>query len=322
MRFYRWLLSQRVLVNLVFAVVFVAGALALARLPVEEFPNVSFDNIEIRTDFPGASPADVERLVTRPLEEAIEDVRGIDWVRSVSAADYSRILVKVLDDLPRAEFERIFRDLESEVRNALPELPAEVEPPLVRRIDVEAVNPVLTVVVGGDVPEEVLRAAADELERRLEALPGVRECRLTGRRDRELLVEVDPERLAEHELALTDVVAALTARSDMVPAGRLRAAGGAAELQVRAATDWEALAEVRASTVRGEPAGGTVRLDQVAEVHPGWEETLVRPAHGRPALASSSACRNTPRPTRWRCAAPSAPPWPPTSGRPDHPGWC
>jgi HAE1 family hydrophobic/amphiphilic exporter-1 len=284
MAFYERLLTQRVLVNLTFVIVIVAGLFALSRMPVEEYPNVAFDNLEIVTLFPGASPADVERLVTREIEDEIEDVKGIEWVRSVSALGYSRVLIKVFDDLDEDDVERVHRDLQGEVRKALREFPSGVEAPVVNKLDVETVNPVISVVVGGDVAEADLRDAADDMERRVEALPGVRQCRLTGRRERELYIEADPDALAAHDLSIADVVAAVRARAEELPAGSLEGAGGA-EVALRSEPGWQFIQEVLSTPVRTVPGGGAVLAGDVAEARAGWEEELVVARYrGRPAI--------------------------------------
>src|SRR3990167_6049928 len=134
MGIYRKILDQRVLGNLLYVLVIVAGLAALRRMPVEEYPNVAFDQVSITTVWPGASPDDVERLVTKKIEDEIEDVRGIEFIRSTSIASASLISVKFEETLP--SFERAYRDLESEL-GKVRELPEGCEKPEIERVEVE-----------------------------------------------------------------------------------------------------------------------------------------------------------------------------------------
>lgn len=264
-RLYDYVLEQSVLGNLLYVVFLLAGIFALSRMPVEEYPNESFDKVEVRVVWPGASAEDVERLVSRKIEDEVEDVKGIAFIRSTSVAGFSRVLVQFEDDI--ADFDRAYRDLESAVRSVR-DLPGDAEVPEIERIDVEAVNPVVQLVVSGD-DEEARKAVAEELERRIEAVPGVRRMQVNGVRDREVRVEVDPERLTAAGLTVGDVADALAARNIGAPGGVLR--GGGAEVVVRTATEWAAPAEMLEA-----PLGpGGLRLRDVARIAPGWEDARV-----------------------------------------------
>jgi HAE1 family hydrophobic/amphiphilic exporter-1 len=285
-RFFAAVIEQRVLGNLLYVLLATAGVMALLGMPVEEYPNVSFDQVEVKTLWPGASPEDVERLITAEIEDEIEDVAGIDKVQSTSIAGWSRILVKFQDDISREEFERGYRDLEAEVRK-VKDLPPDAERPLVERIEIEGLNPVVTVILFGEAPEHVRKGVADELERRIEAIPGVRRAQVTGVREREVRVEVDPERLRAYGLSLDDVSRALAARNVTAPGGVLKGSGG--EVVVRTSGEWRSLAEMLDAPIappgagEGRSGGAAVRLRDLARVEEGFEEErLICRYQGRP----------------------------------------
>ena len=279
------LLEQRILGHLGYAMVFLAGAFALRHMPVEEYPNVSFHRVSIITIWPGASAEDVERLVTKKIEDEVEDVKGITYIQSTSIPGSSRVHVKFDDDMDDREFDLAVRDLESEIRK-VKDLPPLAEEPEIERIEIENLNPVVIVVAYGDADEAVRKGVVDELERRLEALPGVRRCNIFGVRDREVHVDVDPERLAGYGLTLEDVARALAARNVGAPGGVLR--GGGAEIVVRTGNEWEAIAELLETPIRTPTEGGTLRLREVARVRPGYEEaTILAKYQGRDASTLS-----------------------------------
>ena len=273
--FYR-LLDQRVLANLVFVIVVVAGLMGLWHMPVEEFPNVAFDNIEVTTQLPGGSPAEVERSVTQKLEDALKDVKGVQWMKSASVYDLSRIVLKITDDLPVQAFENVYRDIESHVRKAVGELPDTAEPPIVKKLEVETLNPVVSLVVGGPVSEETLRAAAKELEREIETIDGVRQAQVEGYRERELLVEVDNTALSYHKVTLDDVVRTVAGRGVDNPPGRLSGGVGQTQLSVRAPEKWTSVAQLEHAVIVHNRSGGAVRVGDVATVRGGYEPEIVR----------------------------------------------
>jgi len=268
--FFAAVVDQRVLGNLLYVLLACAGLFALSGMAVEEYPNVSFDQVEVKTIWPGASPEDVERLVTKKIEDEIQEVPGIDKIQSTSIQGWSRILVKFQDSISAQEFEKGFRDIESGLRR-IEDLPLAAEEPEVTRIAVEDLNPVVSVMLYGDAPEEIRKAVSDELERRLEVIPGVRRAQVSGIREREVHVDVDPERLAGYGLTIDDIAKALAARNITAPGGLLKGNGG--EVVVRTTGEWRTPEEVLDAPIMTAHEGGSaLRLSDVAKITSGFEE--------------------------------------------------
>ena len=94
----RFSLEQKIFFNLVFILLIIAGFFAMFALPAERYPDINMAVVNITTDYPGASPTDVETLVTRKLEDAIENIENIEWISSSSQAEHSYIRIKLVDD--------------------------------------------------------------------------------------------------------------------------------------------------------------------------------------------------------------------------------
>ncbi len=146
-KFIEFFLTQKVLVNLLFLLLMVVGAVALMELPVERYPNVNMGKMMITTFLPGASPTDVEALVTREIEQALDDLEEVEFIKSTSYRGRSSIMVKFVDD---ADYPELFKELRLKVLGSLPNLPQGVEPPEFQEVDVNYWLPVVTVNLVGD----------------------------------------------------------------------------------------------------------------------------------------------------------------------------
>ncbi|MCG8376957.1 MAG: efflux RND transporter permease subunit, partial [Chlorobiales bacterium] len=128
-----FILKRTVLVNLVFIIFMVVGAFSLLSIPVDRYPNVSMGKVYIETFFPGASPEEVEALVTNEIEEALDDLDDVEFIRSSSYRQRSSVVVKFLDDV---DYQKGFDELRFKVLAVLDELPPEVDPPRFNYLDV------------------------------------------------------------------------------------------------------------------------------------------------------------------------------------------
>lgn len=262
--------GNHVAVNMATLAVALAGVVSYLEMPREVFPEFSLAHVEITTIYPGASPEDVERLVTLPIEDELEDLDGLDEMVSTSRAGLSSIDLTLSEDRDPAAF---LADVRAAIDRVV-DLPDEIEDPFVREVVQEW--PVISVFVYGKLSETDLRAVAEDQRRRLEALAGVSSVDLNGTRDPELWVEVDPLALERYALSLADVERAVAAHVRQVPLGSLSADSGQYLLRVDA--DVDAAAELIDLPVIARPDGTLLRLFDVARVSDTFERpvTLAR----------------------------------------------
>ena len=217
--FFDFFVRRHTLTLLITVTVFALGLSSLLDLQRDIFPEVDLGQIIVSTTYPGAAAKDVELNVTTPIEDELEGIDGIERITSISLESLSRITVRVDPDAD--DYERVNRDVRNAV-DRVTDLPEDLpEAPLVRELDT-SIFPVLEVGLTGDLPYRELRERADLLEAAIEEVPGVSGVELHGYRDREVQVEVLPERMEEFQLALQDVMAAIRARN-------VRATGGTFE---------------------------------------------------------------------------------------------
>ncbi|MFZ5556251.1 MAG: efflux RND transporter permease subunit [Pseudomonadota bacterium] len=279
------LLANHPFANITFAVVLVLGAYAYVSLPREQDPEINFNWVNITTTLPGASAQDVEKKVTEPLEDAIQQVSDIRYILSSSRENVSNILVRFGDISPRV-FDKRVNDLRREIQNkATDELPEEaVDDPRVDEITTSNGFPTAMVLVVGRADDEPLRDTARRVKTDLERIAGVDTVFASGLHDPELRVEFEPHRLAARGLTGADVADAVSGWFRDTFAGRARA--GDAEWLVRVLgtdSDPEYLARLTVSPAANPQT--KIPLDAVATTvrARATPEQLVR-HEGRPAV--------------------------------------
>ena len=199
------LLSNHVLANTTFAVVLLVGTLSYFQLPRAQDPDVNFNWISIITVLPGASSEDVEKLVTDPLEEAIQKVQDIKFVSSTSREGISDILVR-FEDISERIFDKRINDLRREIQNkANAELPAEANDPTILEITSSNNFPTATLILTGEANDELLRKTALNVRKDLERIKGVNTVIEAGFADPELKVDFDPASLRAKGISPTQL---------------------------------------------------------------------------------------------------------------------
>jgi hydrophobic/amphiphilic exporter-1 (mainly G- bacteria), HAE1 family len=200
-------------------VLVVLGWFSYERLGVDLFPKVDVPSVMVTTTLPGAAPEETEARVTKPLEEAINTVSGIDELRSNTMEGISQIMVefKLERDLDAA-----VQDVRDKISSALNQLPDGTKPPLVQKFDLDAV-PILTMtVVGYQSIKELTEIARRKLKEPLESVDGVGDIGIVGGREREIHVAVDANKLNATGVSMQQVAAALERQNVEYPGGRLK----------------------------------------------------------------------------------------------------
>ncbi len=191
-------------------------------LPVERYPNVHMGKVVISGFLPGASPSDVEALVTKKIEDALDDLENVEYIRSRSFRERTSIMVKFLDD---TDYAKGYDELRFRVLSIQNDLPREMDPPTFMEINVSEWLPVIRVCLVGDRANRALSMMADEMKVQLRKIPGVNEVEVEGEYTREFHVNLDPHKLVRFKLTFDDVARALADANISIPAGDFSAAG-------------------------------------------------------------------------------------------------
>ena len=250
---------QPVLVNLVAISAVLVGALVMGAMHRESLPTMPTGWGNITTVYVGASPEEIEQLVSIPVENAVGDVDKVEEIWSSSKEGVSYVSFHFDADVE--DITSAMMEVSNEI-NRIDDLPIDAERPVVREVKVDF--PTIAVAIRGEVPEVVLRQVGKDMADRIERLPGVSGTWRNGIRDREFRVDVDPDRLAAYQLSLTTVNDSLRLRAANVPAGTTKGDGDAR--LVRGMTRVNDIEELGQVVIRPDADGGSVRVGDVATV--------------------------------------------------------
>jgi multidrug efflux pump subunit AcrB len=242
------------------------GIYAVIALPREEEPQIVVPMIDVFVDMPGASPSEVEQRVTRPVEQLLWEVPGVEYLYSTSNAGRAMVVVRFLVG---QDEERALVRLNQKLSANLDRLPPGISPPIVKPRSIDDV-PVMAITFWG-APYDVgrLRQIAAQVQETVKEVPDVSEVALVGGLPRQVTVDVDPSALAARDLDPVVVQRALSAANRRLRAGDVVSGGAAAQLESGA---WPESIESLQNVVVGQAGGAPVRLADVATVTDGGAE--------------------------------------------------
>jgi multidrug efflux pump subunit AcrB len=256
--------TKRVFGDLVTLFVIAAGLFAFTRIQRETFPNVKFDLISIRTVFPGATPEEMERLVTNLIEQEIKEVDGIKTVFSSSSESISEITVQLNPDETTSEKGK--DDLQN-VIDRITTLPAGSEKPVVTSIETKY-QPVVELYLhpksGSNLDPMELRKLAKRLEREIKTLPDVAKVGYSGWRKIEYRIQPSTAALAKHHLTLEQLIQTIQRQNRTTPGGRLEQDSG--EQVIRTLGEFQNREEIENLVIRSNDFGEMLRIKNVATV--------------------------------------------------------
>jgi HAE1 family hydrophobic/amphiphilic exporter-1 len=200
------------------AIPVVLGLASYARLGVDLFPNVDFPVCTVTTVLQGASVEEMETSVTKPIEDIINTISGIEELRSMTMEGIS--LVTVQFQLSK-NGDVGTQEVRDKVNAILADLPEGTEPPKVSKFETDSM-PVMTIAVSGRRDfRAVTEIARRQIKERLETVDGVGAVSLVGGQTRAMNVFVDPDKLASYGLAIADISQSLRQQNIEVPGGRI-----------------------------------------------------------------------------------------------------
>lgn len=263
------------------------GLVSFRALTVREYPKIDEPVVTVSTTLVGAASEVIETQVTKPLEDSIAGIDGVDIMTSISRTERSQITVRFkLEKDPDTAAAEV-RDRVSRVRGRLPDA---VDEPVIAKVEADA-TPTIWIAYSGEGvdPLQLTEVITRVIKPRLQTVPGVADVQIGGDRAYSMRVWLDPDRLAAYRLTVQDVEDALRAQNLEVPAGRIESRQR--EFNVTARTDLNTVAQFEQVALKT-AAGYTVRLRDVARVEEGAasERSRVR-LNGVPSI-STGVIRN------------------------------
>lgn len=276
-----FLVSRPLIVNLVSVFLLILGSvISLYFMQIEAFPNVNLDVVQIDSNYPGASPKEVEQLIITPIEQELKALNGIDKMISMSFPGSARITMELDPDAPNRS--RLTSEISIAVDRA--RLPSDLpNDPVVTEID-GAIFPVIRLAVSAPMDELALKRLGDDIKDDLLALKGIAKVVVQGDRKPEYRIVVDPEKMQQQRISIADISTAIKNWNINAPGGDLETAEG--QRAVRVVGEFRSVEDASQLVLRANAVGNVLRLGDVATV----TESLVEPrtlhdVAGEPALS-------------------------------------
>ncbi|MEP0548329.1 MAG: efflux RND transporter permease subunit [Rhodothermales bacterium] len=258
-------IQNRIAVIVLTVLLSIIGLAAYVAIPKESAPQIEFATIIVTTVYPGASPDDIESIITQEIENEIASIDGIDELRSTSTEGVSTVVITFLPDV---EVDDAKIDVRDGVDRAKAEFPSDVEEPIVSELDTSEF-PIININLAADYSLAQLRDVAEDLQDELEGIAGVLEVNLIGGLEREVQVNVDLNALQGYNLTFNDVIDIIRQENSNIP-------GGSVDIDrlnylVRIDGEFEDPSEIEALVVKAEN-GAPIYVRDVAEIEFGFKD--------------------------------------------------
>ncbi|HWP83397.1 MAG TPA: efflux RND transporter permease subunit [Bacteroidota bacterium] len=217
MRIWNVAVDNKVAVYILIAVIVIIGWGSYTSLPRESAPDITIPLVIVTVPYIGVSPADIEGLVTRPLERDLKSLKDIKQITSVSKEGLATIRVEFNTGI---DIDDALRRVRDKVNSARPNLPADILEPTVSEINFSEF-PIMMVNVGGDVGLARLKKIAEDLKDKIEAVPGVLRADLSGGLQPEVKVNADIYRMNGYVISFDDIVTAIRNENLSLPGGSI-----------------------------------------------------------------------------------------------------
>lgn len=259
MKFAQAFIKHHVMTILLYILVVVFGFYSFQNLPLALMPSMEVPAAVVYATYPGAGPEDIEQQVTKKLEGAVAGLSGLDTLQSTSSENMAMLVIQFTN---HTDMDQAMTDLRDKVAQVKSQLPDDASDPTVMSIDIDSM-PVVSVALRGNDLASLQSIAEDEIQPALERLDGVASVDISGGYEQEIAVHTDASRLKGYNLTISSIGQQLGADNIAIPGGELD--NGSQTLAVRTDGEYSSIDDVKNALI-SLPAGGTVRLSQIADV--------------------------------------------------------
>ena len=250
---------------LAFIIVFM-GIRSYKLLPRENEPDITIPYVFVQTDYRGVSAMDIETGITLKIEKKL---KGLDRVKNISSVSSQGLSQINIEFLPGTDIDEVLTKVKDKVDEAKKDLPADLEnDPAVFEVNISEM-PIVVYSLAGPSEPAVLKKMADDLKDEIEAVPGVLEVEITGGREREIRIEVDPDKLAYYRIPITSLQQSIVSENQNTSGGAITLGNGRYQLKVPG--EFETPEEILTLVVAAHN-GNPIYLKDVAAVKDGIKE--------------------------------------------------
>ncbi|PIQ24923.1 hypothetical protein COW36_06090 [bacterium (Candidatus Blackallbacteria) CG17_big_fil_post_rev_8_21_14_2_50_48_46] len=277
-----WAIRRPVSTVMLIVCLLVLGFMSYTNLPVELFPDVSFPIVSISTTYPGASAREMETLVSKPLEDAVSALNGIEHITSTSSNGISTVLIQF-------QLEKNIKDASNEVNEKVAlvrkKLPQDADEPIIARVDPNAAPVLFYAMTGRQSLSEITDFARDELKSRLQKISGVAEVSILGGQEREVQILLEPALLSQYRLTPAQVSARLQQENLDFPSGQIDT--GRSVIIMRTVNSYKTAAQVGQTPIAIQ-GGKVLTLNDLGTVRDGFKDLTTRTWwNGKPSVVLS-----------------------------------
>ena len=264
-----WFARNHVAANLLMISILFFGLFSLsARIPLEIFPSFSTDRINVSVSLRGSTPEDVEQGVAIRIEEAVQDLEGIESISSTSSEGRALVSFEIDSDYDARE---MLSDIKARV-DAINTFPVDAEKPIV--VLAQRKREVIAVTVASIYGEKEIREFAEQVRDDLLRLPGVTQLELSGVRNYEIAIEISQDKLRQYDLSINQVSRAIANSSTDVSSGNIKTQGG--DILIRSTGQAYRKNDFARIAIKTNPDGSILTLIDIALIKDDFEETPVR----------------------------------------------
>ncbi|RJR42257.1 MAG: efflux RND transporter permease subunit, partial [Desulfobacteraceae bacterium] len=247
-----------------------AGVYSYQTLPREAFPDITIPYVFVTTTYEGVAPEDMEKLITIPIERKLKGISDLEEIRSTSAEGISTVAVKFLAGV---NIDDALQKVRDKVDQAKADLPTDLpDDPVIKEVNFSDI-PVIRVVISGPFSLRRLQSFAEDLQDRIESVPGVLEARITGGIERAIQVEFDLDRVAAYNVPFSSIIQSVTRSNVNMPGGSMDIGEG--KYLVRVPEDFKHPSEIF-SIVAFVKDGKPVYLRDLATINDSYKDPLTR----------------------------------------------
>ncbi len=250
------------LIIVIFTILTFGGIVSYNKLGYQLMPNFAQPIINIQTAYPGASPSEVESKVTRKIEDAVSALDNIDKINSKSLEDVSVVTVSFKNG---TNIDKVLQDAQRKIENIKADFPTDVKSPVLSKVSQSDV-PIIQLIATADIsPKEFFTLMDEDVKPQLQKINGIANINLLGGEEREIRVNVNPEKLKLYGLSLLQINATLQDANVEVPAGKIK--DNAEQISVRLAGKFKNIDDIKNQIILGiGPNQSPIRIGDVAEV--------------------------------------------------------
>lgn len=272
-------IKRPIFVTMLILIILVLGFISLSRLPLDLMPDITYPTLNVSTSYPNTAPEEMEQIITRPIEEALSSVPGVEEIFSVSSQGTSMVRVMFTWG---TNLDEASNDIRERIDRIISRFPEEVQRPTLRKFD-PAQMPVLMVGAISELdPIQVRKIIDEQISYRLERVPGVASVDVWGGLEREIQVNLFPDKVKALGLPLDLIISKISQENVDVPAGTIEK--GNYEIVIRIPGVYTNIDQIK-ETIVAIREGAAVRIKDIASVEDSYRRiTRVARVNGLPGI--------------------------------------